>query len=412
MEKASDQDEIDLKALIKSLEPDEYGKFEPMSGVMLLNISGAEFDDAYARYNAGKVNEDDLNLIKIINHEAYHFIQTGASGYVFDRQCQLFSTLKASLESPSDLTLDPKTNDLITRMRAGSGDDPYLKQRTDLSEQFFLFLKNKELQEARARPGDYSVSGAYFPEFFRHMDEVAEHEAVPNADGLSIRGVLESSAVAWGHQVICEVMKGDARAEIEVELATLDEPVYRELYALTREQVGDRAVELMLPAVALALCYGEPHNAYKPMLSALAVAPSEGVLECGRRIAADLPALPQAGPILGTSVQVRRAASGAAKDYLVYDSFIQDLESQRWGVDAYAVLAEPSALGRMGTFPKVMVTNDSCYFDGVSREIMIASATIMSLVLRVASRKREERTTWGVMRLLARTLLLTPDIKR
>ena len=67
MEKASDQDEIDLKALIKSLEPDEYGKFEPMSGVMLLNISGAEFDDAYARYNAGKVNEDDLNLMRIIN---------------------------------------------------------------------------------------------------------------------------------------------------------------------------------------------------------------------------------------------------------------------------------------------------------------------------------------------------------
>jgi hypothetical protein len=59
---------------------------------------------------------------------------------------------------------------------------------------------------------------------------VAEHEAVRNADGLSIRGVLEGSAVAWAHLVMYP--DGGARAEMESELATI-EPVYSELYALT-----------------------------------------------------------------------------------------------------------------------------------------------------------------------------------
>jgi hypothetical protein len=384
MEGAPDPGQLlDLKTLIKSLAPDELGKFEPMSGLMLLNLSSAEFAEASVRFTAGKVNEDDIELMKIINHETYHFIQTGASGYVFDRQYQLLSRFKTSLQSAPDPAQDPELKASITMMRTSAGDDPDLKLRVDRTEAALIVLKKLELQNARALPGDHSAIGALVPEFFRHMDEMAEREAVPNADGLSIRGMLEGSAVAWAHQVMCP--NGDVRAEMEAELATL-EPVYRELYALTTGQVGDRAVELMLPAVALALCYGAPHNAYKPMISTLAAVPPEGVLECGRRIAADLPALPQAGAILGTSNQVRRG-----NDYPIYDSFIQDLESRRWGVDFYAVLAEPSALGRMGAFPVAIVTTDSFHFgSGVTRDHMLARLLMMSVALRVASRKRDE----------------------
>jgi len=75
----------------------------------------------------------------------------------------------------------------------------------------------------------------------------------------------------------------------------------------------------------------------------------------------------------------------------IYDGFIQDLESRRWGVDAYAVLADPSALGRMGSFPIDMITTDSLHAGGgVPREDMLAHLAMMSLMLRVASRKREE----------------------
>jgi hypothetical protein len=38
-----------------------------MSELMPLNLSSAEFAEASARFTAGKVNEDDLNLMRIIN---------------------------------------------------------------------------------------------------------------------------------------------------------------------------------------------------------------------------------------------------------------------------------------------------------------------------------------------------------
>jgi len=388
MEQAKDRDRtFDLKTLIKSLTSDEIGKFEPMSGLMLLNLSSAEFHEASVRFAANKVNDDDINLMRIINHETYHFIQTGASGYVFDRQCRLLSTFKANLQPPPDPAEDQELKAFITVMRANAGDDPDLNLRVDRLEAALIIHKTIELQNARALPGDHSAIGALVPEFFRHMEEVAEREAVRNADGLSIRGVLEGSAVAWAHLVMCP--EGDARAGMEAELATL-EPVYRELYALTSTQVGDRAVELMLPAVALALCYAEPHNAYRPMVRALAATPSGRALECGQRIAANLPALPHAGDILGTSIEVRRRNDV----YRIYDSFIQDIESRRCGVDAYAVLAEPAALGRMDRFPIVMVTTDSFHpAGGVSRDEILARLVMMSLALRVASRKRAE--VWG-----------------
>jgi hypothetical protein len=165
-------------------------------------------------------------------------------------------------------------------------------------------------------------------------------------------------------------------------------------------------MELMLPAAALALCYTLPHNAYRPMLSALAAAAPGGALECAQQIAADLPALPEAKSILGTSVGVRRGNDG----YRIYDSFIRDLESRRFGVDAYTVLSEPAALGRMDRFPIAMVTTDSFHpAGGVTQEDMLARLVMMSLALRVASRRREEvrgqryLDAWGrdvMMRLL------------
>jgi hypothetical protein len=125
MEAAPDQDQpLDLKTLIKSLAPDELGKFEPMSGLMLLNLSSAEFDQASVRFAADQVNEDDVNLMRIINHKTYHFIQTGASGYVFNRQCRLASTFKANLRPPSDPAEDPELKAFVALMRATPATTP------------------------------------------------------------------------------------------------------------------------------------------------------------------------------------------------------------------------------------------------------------------------------------------------
>lgn len=175
---------------------------------------------------------------------------------------------------------------------------------------------------------------------------------------------------------------------MEAELATLA-PVYHELYALTAARVGDRALELLLPAVALALCYTEPHNAYGPMLSALAASPPKETVDYGRKVAANLPPLPQAGAILGTSIQVRRNDDS----YRVYDKFIDDLEAVRWGFDAYAALAEPTSMNRIGGFAFTIVTTDSFFAPKISMtsDEVYARMAIMAAVLRVAGRRGRER---------------------
>jgi hypothetical protein len=295
--------------------------------------------------------------------------------------------MRASAEHDPDLQLrlaqiedDPQLKELVAILHASGSDYQPLAR---LLEVLVEFQKRMALS-ARALPGDNSVIGTFVPGFFRHINELVEREAVRNTDGLSIQGVLEGSAVAYAYQMMHP--DGGSRAELEAELATL-EPVYQELYTLTAAQVGDRVLELMLPAVALALCYAEPHHAYGPMLSALSAGAPEAILENGRKIAASLPTLPQAGAILGTAIEVRRGDDS----YRVYDAFIEDLQAEREGVDAYAVLAEPAALRKLDRLPFVLATKDSFHHGaGVTHDEMLGRTLMMSFMLRVASRRREE----------------------
>jgi hypothetical protein len=225
--------------------------------------------------------------------------------------------------------------------------------------------------------------GALMPGFFAHLETLTEGEAVANADGLSILGVLEGSAVVHTHLLMHP--DEDVTPHIEAELATLP-PVYRELYDLTVARVGARAPELLLPAVTLALRYAHPHHAYAPLLGQLAASAPGEAMAFGRSLAEKLPEIVEAGLVLGTALDLRRVDDG----YRIYDPVLDKLANMHWGVDSYDFLAQPAAMHAVGSFPMGIVTSDS-YLGSLPKDDLDARMVIMGAVLRSQSRRRAER---------------------
>jgi hypothetical protein len=375
---------INIRQFIKSLEPDVRGVFEPLSGIMRIGMPQSEYQAAFERYASNASTVEDVALIGTINHETYHAMQAAVSGYGFDQQRRRLAVLN-SLEELPDPAADPETRSLIATLHAEAGDDPDLKRRADRAEAVLLSHRAIETMEARAEAGDYSLWGALHPGFFRYQADLAEREAAHNADGLSISGLLEGSAVAFANQLMYPGIGATAKMEAELEILT---PVYRELYALTLASAGTRTMELLLPAAALALCYTEPHNAYAPMLATLAGSQPGQALAYGRKLMEAPPALPAAGAVLGTSIQLRKDDDS----YRIYDKFIHGIAAGTWGIDAYAALADPDSLNRVGSFPFALVTDDNAQAlkNSMDEDEMVARLMIMAIALRVAGRRRDE----------------------
>ena len=372
---------IDPRVFIKQLAPDQLGMFEPLSGVMLLNISKAEFVSLTERWAAQRPTEFDAAIIRTINHETYHFAQAAASGYFFDRQCRVFTAFNTSEPMP-EFRLDPQMQALADAASADNGDDPELKRRHERTMAILKGHNQIALLKARAAAGDNSVMGALMPAFFAHLKALDEAERVANADGLSILGVLEGSAVVHTHLLMHP--NDDAAPHIEAELATLP-PVYRELYDVTIARVGARALELLLPAVTLALRYSQPHNAYAPLLAVLAESAPGEAIDRGRSLANQLPEITDAGPHLGTAIDLRQL-----HDYRIYDLVLDKLTTAHWGIDSYDFLARPAAMHAVDSFPMGLVTTDG-YLGSLDKGELAARMALMGAVLRSQSRRRAEK---------------------
>jgi len=191
---ADEEQVIDPRVYIKQLAPDQLGMFEPLSGVMLLNISQAELVEISKRFVARTPTDFDLAIINTINHEAYHFAQVASSGYVFHREARLLMVFNASEPMP-EVAIEPEMQALLDAAREEAGDDPELLLRYQRMVAMLEGHHQFTLYDQRAARGDHSVMGALMPAFFAHMKELAESEQATNAAGLSILGVLEGSAV-------------------------------------------------------------------------------------------------------------------------------------------------------------------------------------------------------------------------
>jgi hypothetical protein len=375
---------VDLHDLIVSLDPDIKGKFEPLSGLMMINLPNDEYMQSFARFAANASTEDDRDLIGTINHETYHGLQAAASGYCFDRQRRQLAVLNTPEASP-DLPIPPELQKHLDTMRREAGDNPDLNARADRAEWVIRAQQAIEYFDTVAMHGDNSIFGALHPAFFRFQSELDQAEAQHNPEGLSILGILEGSAVAFAAQV----MRPNGGAEVAMLAEFADHPpVYRELYDWTTQRVQSRAFELMLPATALALCYAQPHNAYGPLLTMLAAAAPGGAITLGQTLSISLPDIPGAGAILGTSIDIR----GADDSYRLYDTFIAALAQPRWPFGPYGLLADPANMNIIDTFPFSAITADSYQRlpSAMTFEELAARMYLLSLVLRKLSRRREE----------------------
>src|ERR1700735_4333145 len=72
---------IDTQNLRIKLAPSLSGIFEPVSGVMFLNVTDAEFE-------AMRKDPQDP-LVEVFTHEMYHCFQAYTCGYQFERVCLL-----------------------------------------------------------------------------------------------------------------------------------------------------------------------------------------------------------------------------------------------------------------------------------------------------------------------------------
>jgi len=376
---------IDAHEFIKCLRPDQLGLFEPLSGILLLNVSEDEFQAMAARWSKNECTDSDIDLIRTINHETYHFMQTVCSGYMYKRQCAAFSIFNGdSVLSDDAVPADSASGQLLKALEGLETASPEYQRLSAVTK---LLRQHEDLGKiaANAAPGDNSYFGGAFPKFFAHLAalELAENET--NEDGLSILSIIEGTAVAHAQLLMGGTVGFEAR--MEAECSTLP-PVYSALYRVTQGLCGDRTSELLLPAASMALMCERPDRAYIPILRALIDAPSHDVQQDAPVVADRLDSLPGVGTVLGFAVDVR----SQYPDYLVYKPVLDQIESNAWGAHPFWLLADPATMNGVPSFPMGFLTRDGFRGGGgLDRDILIARMFLMSVVLRVRSRRRTEK---------------------
>ena len=375
---------IDAHEFIKALRSDQLGLFEPLSGVLLLNVGESEFQEVAVRWSSNTCTEPDVDLIRTINHETYHFMQTVCSGYMYDRECRIFTELMRENEAAEN---EVESESYASVMEDALKDlDPADPERQRLMGVAAMIRQHEFLEKlgARAAAGDNSVSGGSFPELFKYLDALAAKENEPNADGLSILSVIEGTAVAHAQLLMGGVSGFDER--MAAECSTLP-AAYSTLYNVTRATCGDRTAELILPAAAFALMFEQPHQAYLPVLRAFMDAPARDAGQDAAYVAERIESLPGVGTALGTAIDVRKKWPA----YVIYNSVLDSIEAGEWGCDSFWLLAEPAAMNGVPSFPMGFLTRDGFRGAGLDRNILIARMFLMSIVLRVKSRRKLEK---------------------
>lgn len=389
-------DSIDPVDFIKRLAPDQVGLFEPISGMMLLNMDDEDFQAQAERFAQEALLPEDVRVLCAINHETYHFAQTAASGYMFDRARTAFAALNAS-QPPAEPPIDPDILKIVADTRAAIGDDPEGNSRLDAALEIVRQKAWVDMLNARADAGDHSLAGALIPDFFDYLEQRRSAESLANSQGLSILGVIEGSAMLAAN--LLTYGPEAAVAAVAEELDTLG-PIYRELFAVTSAQAGERTLEIALPAAAVSLCYECPHDAYCAILPSIAAAPPGEAHTLGRALFEAPPKIEAAGAWLGDAP----ARRGNDESYVIYDSFHASLKEGKWGVDTYDLLADARALDRVGSFPLGCATRTRPYGPFEPAELL-ARLAISSLVLKARSRRRDERDADQAARQWARGVL-------
>jgi hypothetical protein len=325
---------IDTQDLRIKLAPSLSGIFEPVSGVMFLNVTDAEFE-------AMRKDPQDP-LVEVFTHEMYHCFQAYTCGYQFERVCLLRDVFAAEY-SPRKLFpvvvqyfsqyVSGKLNALVAACLPRIFGN-YLRMRHFMKTQ----LRERERLAQLAKENQPSMVGARFPNLHRKLSELKRETMLPGHQGLSANDLIESAAAVYARLSVQSVDM-DAKQLLE-DLNGMSETYTRAL-RLTMDICGDRATRILLPATALALRYQHPENAYIELATRIAHSDAGAELEAAKKLAANLPPIKEAGRVVGTAVDAAKRMRQPTKMYL---DQMNALRSGTWGIDELDLLSNPSAI--------------------------------------------------------------------
>jgi hypothetical protein len=331
---------IDIEALRVRHAPDILGVFEPVSCLLFMNVTDAEFDTAFA--SAGTSEP----IIETFAHETCHYFQTFCTGYLY-RQYMRIRDIYAS-----ELSSRAKIGRVWPDIRRG------VSQRLRLASRFWMppstrawfammdalgqSLEDlKWFEDRSAEYGELSIAGASMPGLHAAVESARAESQRRGNSGLSAQDVFEGAAFVMGKLT---AYGPQAERDFRDQISNPESP-YERLMHISQRYAPKRPIcSPLLMAAALALRYNQPGEAYLPLLQNLLSSTPDNERAHAKMLARSLPVMPTAGAALGTGREIRRMLGEKGKKPQYYVLPMRKIADGAWPVDELDLLTDPNAL--------------------------------------------------------------------
>ena len=405
-----------LSRYLPRLPADTLALFEASSGVLVLNVDLATLQTAAQNYASQTATPEDTALYSTINHETYHYFQTLATGFQYSYASEVWRLVveEAKAQQRQREIQEAKNQEeekaLTSQLREFAREELQRKDETEAIS-FKSFLTDLEessapevkrytgfqalLQQAHkagswedSAQGDFSLLAAELPSLAKGFGQLWEKIRKPGVPGLSAEDLIEGSAIVFQHLLT------HGREGLETRLANAwDEAgeTYRRAFDIAREICGARALDIILPATALALRFASPPEAYVVFLEKLKACEPGKEISAARALASTPAQLEAAGEYMGTALDVRRNQHRSDDHYPVYDDVLEKLEKRTWGFDEIDLLSDRGPAQRINEFPFVTVVKEGVMRTAMDSALLAKRVLCASLVLRTAKLPRYRR---------------------
>jgi tetratricopeptide (TPR) repeat protein len=391
----------DLSYLVPRLPHDTLALFEATSGMMILNVDAKTFMQSGVNYAQRSPTPEDIELYSTINHETYHYFQTLGTGYQYLFVSEIWDALVAARNARVRRDAFTQWKGRITTaaikvfalFRFGVRLQTSDVQR--LTGLHALIRNHQEISEKeKAAKGDLSILAADDPALARRLDQSWARVTARGPDDLATIDVIEGSAIVFQHLLT------HGREGLEERLAKAwDETgtTYRRAFEVAQEICGARALDLLLPAAALALRYSDPARAYPVLLRQLASSEPGAEISAARELAGHAPSIGGGVRYLGTAIDVRQRQRRNKNRYQVYDEVLDKLEQRAWGFDEIDLLSDREAAQKLDAFPFLLMVRDgplrtnNLDTQELTRRLVCGSVILRSQKLPRARREAERR---------------------
>jgi tetratricopeptide (TPR) repeat protein len=371
--------------LIPRLPADVLAQFESVSGLLIVNVTQRELSVAAGR----PADDGSMEVFAAINHETFHYFQVIGTGYCYAHMARMRRLVEDILRQ------DRLRERRAAPRRFGMRVADRLVGRSELGERTLGHLalldelNDLSRLQAAATTEDPSLVAAKAPALLAALEEHAARLRAPAGEGLCVLDLIECGALVY--QYALTYAGSDWRERLTADWPHFDE-TYRRAYEVAERHCGARALDVLLPALALALRYEQPAGAYGEVLTHVARAAPGAELAAARDLARHPLEVPAAGRHLGTAADVRgRRRFGAGRDK-VYDGVLREVQRRTWGVDELDLLANPQAANNVPSFPLGLLTSDG-EIVGLSGADLNARVRLARIILKTESFQRLARDT-------------------